>query len=264
MKKMYFLAPVLCMALASCNVKADKVTYDIDADRDSLKMELDSFSTKYQNNGDIPQEQIIKEYSAIISKYYNRHKGDSLGLEMFSILANYGWSDEELKAEYDKADTLIQNNSRVKRQIQLNENMAKTAVGCKYEDIAGPEAKTGEEISISKTLEGGKMVLLDFWASWCGPCRRCIKDELPGVAEKYADRLTILGIDVWERQREDLDEAMGQLPITWQVIYTGTGSESPADLYGVKYIPTLVLIDKDGTILARGGMEDIEKVLEQQ
>ena len=84
------------------------------------------------------------------------------------------------------------------------------------------------------------------------------------MAEKYADRLTILGIDVWERQREDLDEAMGQLPITWQVRYTGTGSEWPADLYGVKYIPTLVLIDKDGTILARGGMEDIEKVLEQQ
>ena len=263
MKKMYFLAPVLCMALASCNVKADKATYDIEADKEAMKMELDSIQTKFENQ-EKDQEQIFQDYIAILKKYYDRHKTDSLGLELFSELASVVWDEDELKAEYDKADTLIQNNSRVKRQIQLNENMAKTAVGCKYEDIAGPEAKTGEEISISKTLEGGKMVLLDFWASWCGPCRRCIKDELPGVAEKYADRLTILGIDVWERQREDLDEAMAQLPITWQVIYTGTGSESPADLYGVKYIPTLVLIDKDGTILARGGMEDIEKVLEQQ
>ena len=263
MKKMYFLAPVLCMALASCNVKADKVTYDIEADKEAMKMELDSIQAKFENQ-EKDQDQIFKDYLAILKKYYDRHRTDSLGLELFCNLASVGWDEDELKAEYDKADTLIQNNSRVKRQIQLNENMAKTAVGCKYEDIAGPEAKTGEEISISKTLEGGKMVLLDFWASWCGPCRRCIKDELPAVAEKYADRLTILGIDVWERQREDLDEAMGQLPITWQVIYTGTGSESPADLYGVKYIPTLVLIDKDGTILARGGMEDIEKVLEQQ
>lgn len=263
MKKMYFLAPVLCMALASCNVKADKVTYDIEADKEAMKMELDSIQTKLENQ-EKDQDEIFQDYIAILKKYYDRHRTDSLGLELFCNLASVGWDEDELKAEYDKADTLIQNNSRVKRQIQLNENMAKTAVGCKYEDIAGPEAKTGEEISISKTLEGGKMVLLDFWASWCGPCRRCIKDELPGVAEKYADRLTILGIDVWERQREDLDEAMGQLPITWQVIYTGTGSESPADLYGVKYIPTLVLIDKDGTILARGGMEDIEKVLEQQ
>lgn len=263
MKKIYFLAPVLCMALASCNVKADKATYDIEADKEAMKMELDSIQTKFENQ-EKDQEQIFQDYIAILKKYYDRHKTDSLGLELFCNLASVGWDEDELKAEYDKADTLIQNNSRVKRQIQLNENMAKTAVGCKYADIAGPEAKTGEEISISKTLEGGKMVLLDFWASWCGPCRRCINDELPAVAEKYADRLTILGIDVWERQREDLDEAMGQLPITWQVIYTGTGSESPADLYGVKYIPTLVLIDKDGTILARGGMEDIAKVLEQQ
>ena len=263
MKKMYFLAPVLCMALASCNVKADKVTYDIEADKDSLTMELDSIQTKFENQ-EKDQDQIFHDYIAILKKYYDRHKTDSLGLELFCNLASVGWDEDELKAEYDKADTLIQNNSRVKRQIQLNENMAKTAVGCKYEDIAGPEAKTGEEISISKTLEGGKMVLLDFWASWCGPCRRCIKDELPAVAEKYADRLTILGIDVWERQREDLDEAMGQLPITWQVIYTGTGDDSPADLYGVSAIPTLVLIGTDGTILARGGMEDIEKVLEQQ
>ena len=250
------------MALASCNVKADKATYDIEADKEAMKMELDSIQAKFENQED--QGQIFKDYLAILKKYYDRHRTDSLGLELFCNLASVGWDEEELKAEYEKADTLIRNDSRVKRQIQLSENLAKTAVGCKYADIAGPEAKTGEEISISKTLEGGKMVLLDFWASWCGPCRRCIKDELPGVAEKYADRLTILGIDVWERQREDLDEAMGQLPITWQVIYTGTGSESPADLYGVKYIPTLVLIDKDGTILARGGMEDIEKVLEQQ
>ena len=263
MKKMYFLATVLCMALASCNVKADKVAYDIEADKEAMKMELDSIQAKFENQ-EKDQDQIFKDYLAILKKYYDRHRTDSLGLELFCNLASVGWDEEELKAEYEKADTLIRNDSRVKRQIQLSENLAKTAVGCKYADIAGPEAKTGEEISISKTLEGGKMVLLDFWASWCGPCRRCIKDELPAVAEKYADRLTILGIDVWERQREDLDEAMGQLPITWQVIYTGTGSESPADLYGVKYIPTLVLIDKDGTILARGGMEDIEKVLEQQ
>ena len=161
MKKMYFLAPVLCMALASCNVKADKATYDIEADKEAMKMELDSIQTKFENQ-EKDQEQIFQDYIAILKKYYDRHKTDSLGLELFCNLASVGWDEDELKAEYDKADTLIQNNSRVKRQIQLNENMAKTAVGCKYEDIAGPEAKTGEEISISKTLEGGKMVLLDF------------------------------------------------------------------------------------------------------
>ena len=84
---------------------------------------------------------------------------------------------------------------------------------------------------------------------------------LPGVAEKYADKLTILGIDVWEKKREDLDAVMPTLPITWPVIYTGDRDQSPADLYGVTGIPTLVLLSPDGTILARGQMDEINKVL---
>ena len=56
---------------------------------------------------------------------------------------------------------------------------------------------------------------------------------------------------------------MPTLPITWPVIYTGDRDDSPADLYGVSSIPTLVLLSPDGTILARGQMDEISKILEK-
>lgn len=258
MKRKILVTAAIVIAMASCQQKAEAVVYDIKADTEAMSKEIDSLM---QIPG-ITEEVAMEKYRQILENYYHRHTTDSFGLQIFTNLAAAIWDTETLKAEYEKADTLIQNNSRILRYMTMAEAKEKTAVGCQYVDIKGPDAITGEEISISKTLEGGKMVLLDFWSSWCGPCRNCIKNELPGVAEKYADKLVILGIDVWERQREDLDKVMPELPITWPVIYTGVGSESPADWYGINAIPTLVLISPEGKILARGQMPEIEKALE--
>jgi thiol-disulfide isomerase/thioredoxin len=109
---------------------------------------------------------------------------------------------------------------------------------------------TGAPISL-KSLRG-KIVLLDFWAVWCGPCRA----EMPAVkriAQKYAaEPLVILGISL-DRDRKAFEEYQRQEGMNWPQFFDGKGwGNQIAQLYRVSRIPHTVLIDQDGIIRATG------------
>ena len=106
----------------------------------------------------------------------------------------------------------------------------------------------GEALSLSDFK--GKIVLLDFWASWCGPCRR----ENPNVVkvyEKYKDKgFEILGISL-DRGREKWLQAIEADGLTWPQVSDLKGWQNEvALLYGVRSIPHTVLIGKDGEVIA--------------
>jgi len=97
----------------------------------------------------------------------------------------------------------------------------------------------------------GKVVLIDFWASWCGPCRR----ENPNVVKlynAYKDKgFEILGVSL-DRDRQRWLEAIAQDELTWpHVSDLQQWSNSAAQLYGVNSIPHTVLVDRQGKIIAR-------------
>ncbi len=106
----------------------------------------------------------------------------------------------------------------------------------------------GEPLSLSDFR--GKVVLLDFWASWCGPCRR----ENPNVVkvyEKYKDKgFEILGISL-DRDREKWLAAIEADELTWPHVSDLKGWQNEvAQLYGVRSIPHTVLIDAEGNVIA--------------
>ena len=106
----------------------------------------------------------------------------------------------------------------------------------------------GSPASLSDYVGKGKYVLVDFWASWCGPC----KEEMPVLKEVYkrfkGDKFEIVGIAVSDK-RADTEAIVPELGITWPVIYDA--QSIPTEIYGINAIPHIILFGPDGRIVAR-------------
>ena len=107
----------------------------------------------------------------------------------------------------------------------------------------------GSDVSLSDYIGKGKYILLDHWASWCGPC----KAEIPAIRKAYdafkGDRFDIVSIACSDK-REDTVKALSELDMPWNQILDA--QKIPVELYGVATIPHLILFAPDGTILKRG------------
>lgn len=218
-------------AMDIANMSGDKEKLD------SLSKEMEKIYSRVEN--------MVKEYA---------DKNPNSYAAPFVVMNNVFYMDPLIYSPiYTKFSSEVKNSSFGKALGKKIEVLAKTATGKQAPDIVGKDPQ-GNEISLINVK--GKVTLIDFWASWCGPCRK----ENPNVVKiyaKYHDKgFNIFGVSLDEDARA-WQMAIEKDGLTWNHVSDLKGWQSSyAKDYGVQAIPQTILIDAEGKIIARNVFGD--------
>ena len=234
--------------------------YQAFKDSDNARMkEVRVLVSKFRNDSTLTEEQkeeIKQQVNAMnneaVESFYNTIDANitnAVGAYMFpSYYSNF--SLEQQKALIAKMSEEVKNDARISRIIKHIEVLEKTAVGQQFIDFEMP-TPDGKTLKISDVVSKNKYTLIDFWASWCGPCR----SEMPNVIAAYKEYnkkgFGIVGVSL-DNDEAKWKAAIKDMKMPWAHMSDLKGWQCEgAALYGVNGIPATVLVAQDGTIVAR-------------
>ena len=247
--KMMLMAAVVLACVVGCKNNPKDVEARLAAFNEWNENFETDFRTKMAQMGEDSEgleayaDSAMESYIAYNKDAFEKNAGNIGGVEAIKKL--YGMVEmDEMKEFLDKltAEVHGQDSAFVYGLKEAIKAQAETAEGQMFKDFEI------DGVKFSDFVGKGKYVLIDFWASWCGPCR----GEMPNLRAVYdefkGDKFDMLSVAVWDKP-EDTVKAAEEEKIAWNQIINA--QKVPTDIYGIEGIPHIILFGPDGTILKR-------------
>ena len=216
---------------------------------------LYDFSSHKIDNYAWYKEDHPRHYILLATKYYYYKDYDKFIEKANYVIEHYPDHPESSRIKEMKAAYIARKNGDIKED--------KSRVGTQYMDVISYDVD-GNELKLSDVVKNNKLVLLDFWASWCSPCRK----EFPHLRIAYKHNknkgFEIFAVSI-DGEKEKWVKAVDKEKTTWiNAVNLKAMNSKPVSDYGITGIPYNVLIDSDGNIVGenlRG--EALEQLLDK-
>lgn len=227
------------------------------AETSSITIEMQALVTKIQaklkegkrTEADLADE--LKDFDALLAKHKDEKTDEvaqvlMLEASLYSQVLQNETKGDELLAQLKRDFPDSKAAAMLKRQEEAEKVRAGLTVGAVFPDFSEKDT-AGKPLSIANYK--GKVVLIDFWATWCGPCVAELPNVIKAYEKHHGDGFEIIGISL-DQDKQKLENFVKQKKMTWPQYFDGKGwGNELAQKYGVNSIPATYLLDRDGKII---------------